>query len=104
MTKLSDDINKPWLKAALKGIKNLINNQNFLVEDPEKHEPITPCMDVYKAKNQSDGSVDKLEFRTMVRGDHHNKKLVEDTCSPTAYMRNLKYFSADITKYKSRVH
>ena len=50
MTKLSDDIKKPWLKATLKDIKNLINNQTFLVEDPEKDEPVTPCMDVYKAK------------------------------------------------------
>ena len=31
---LSDDINKPWLKVTMKEIKNLINNQNFIVEDP----------------------------------------------------------------------
>ena len=46
VTKLSDDINKPWRKATLKEIKNLINNQTFIVEDPEKDEPVTPCMDV----------------------------------------------------------
>ena len=34
VTKLSDDINKPWLKATLREIKNPINNHNFLVEDP----------------------------------------------------------------------
>ena len=33
--KLLDDIKKPWLKATLKEINNLINNQIFLVEDPE---------------------------------------------------------------------
>ena len=46
VTKLSDDIKKPWLKENLNYMKNLINNQTFLVEDPEKDEPVTPCMDV----------------------------------------------------------
>ena len=35
-----------------------MNNQTFLVEDTKKDEPITPCMDVYKAKIQSDGSLE----------------------------------------------
>ena len=61
-TKLSDDINKPLLKATLKEIKDLINNQNFLIEDPEKYEPVTPCMDVYKSKIKYDGSLDKLKL------------------------------------------
>ena len=30
--KLSDNINKPWLKATIKDIKNPINNQTFLIE------------------------------------------------------------------------
>ena len=42
MKKLSDDIKKTWLKATLKEIKNLINNQKNLVQDPEKGEPVTP--------------------------------------------------------------
>ena len=104
VTKLSDDINKPWLKATLKEIKNLIKNQNFLVEDPEKDEPVTPYMDVYEAKIQSDGSLDKLKFRIVVRGDLQNKELIGDTWSPTASMRNLKYFLADATKHKAIVH
>ena len=33
VTKLSDNIKKPWLKSNLKGIKSLINNQSFLIED-----------------------------------------------------------------------
>ena len=44
--KLSDDIKTPWLKATLKEIKNLPNNQNSLVEDPEKDYYVTPYMDV----------------------------------------------------------
>ena len=69
VTKLAENIRKPWLKATLKEIKNLINNQTFMIEDPKDSEPVTPCMDVYKAKIQSDGSLDKLKLRIVVRGD-----------------------------------
>ena len=40
----------------------------------------------------------------MVRGDLQNKEMVGYNCSPTASMRNLKYFLADAAKHKSRVH
>ena len=33
VTKLSENIKKPWLKVTLKEINNLINNQTFLIED-----------------------------------------------------------------------
>ena len=69
MTKLSYDIKKPWLKATLKDIKNLINNQTFLVEYTEKYEPVTPCMDIYKANIKYDGILDKLKLRIVFRGD-----------------------------------
>ena len=61
-------------------------------------------MDVYKAKIQSDGSLDKLKLRIMVRGDLQNKEMVGDNCSPTASMRTLKYFLADAAKHKAIVH
>ena len=50
VTKFSDDIRKPWLKANLNYINNLNNNHTFLVKDPKKGEPVNLCMDVYKAK------------------------------------------------------
>ena len=40
----------------------------------------------------------------MVIGDLQNKELVGETWSPIASMRTLKYFLADATKHKSRVH
>ena len=40
----------------------------------------------------------------MVREDLQNKELAGDNWSPTASMRTLKYFLADATKYKARVH
>ena len=33
---------KPWLKATLKEIKNLINNHTFMIEDPKDGDPTTP--------------------------------------------------------------
>ena len=61
-------------------------------------------MDVYKAKIQSDGSLDKSKLRIVVRGDSQNKEMVGDTWSPIASMRTLKYFLADAEKHKARVH
>ena len=61
-------------------------------------------MDVYKAKIQYDGSLDKIKLRILVRGDMQNKELVGDNWSPTASMRILKYLLADATKQKARVH
>ena len=54
-------------KGNTKGDQNPHNNKTFLVEDPEKGEPVTPCMGVYKAKVQSDGSLEKLKLRIVVR-------------------------------------
>ena len=50
VTILSKYIKKPWLKATLKEIENLINNYTFLVQEKEKGGPLTPYMDVYKSK------------------------------------------------------
>ena len=35
----------------MKDINNVINNQTFLVNETEKGEPVNPCMDIYKEKN-----------------------------------------------------
>ena len=61
-------------------------------------------MDVYKAKVQSDGSLDKLNLRIVVIGDFQNEEMVGDTWSPTASMRTLKYFLKDAAKHKEIVH
>ena len=68
VTRLAENIRKTWLKATLKEIKNLINNQTFMIEDPKYGDPVTTCMDVYKAKIQSDGSLDKLKLRILLEG------------------------------------
>ena len=50
VTRLSKGINKPCLNATVKEINNLFQKQTFLVQNPEKGEPVTPFMDVYKEK------------------------------------------------------
>ena len=75
-----------------------------MIEDPKDGEPVTPWMDVYKAKIQSDGSLDKLKLRIVVIGDLKNKAMVGDTWSPIASMRTLNYFLTDVAKHKARVH
>ena len=74
VTKLSDNINKPWLKSIPKEIKNIINNQTFLIEDQNEGEPVTPCMDIHKAKIQSDGSLDKLKLRLWLEEIFRTRK------------------------------
>ena len=61
-------------------------------------------MDGYQVKNQSDESLDKLKLRIVVRGYLQNKELVGYTWSPTASMRNIKYFLTDAAKHKARVY
>ena len=61
MTRLLEDIKKPWIKATLKKIKIVINNQTFLYQESEKGDSVTPCMDVYKTKIQYNGNIDKLK-------------------------------------------
>ena len=65
---------------------------------------MTSCMDVYKAKIRSDGSLDKFKFRSLFREDLQNKDIIGDTWSPTASMRILKYFLLDAVKYKAIFH
>ena len=104
VTKLPENIKKPWLKATLKEIKNIINNQTLLIEYQNEGEPVIPFMDVYKAKIQSDVSLDKINLRIVVRGDLQNKEMVGDTWSPTASISTLKYFLEDAAKRNAKVH
>ena len=102
--RLSEDINKSWLKETLKEINDLTNNQTFFVQDPEKGDPLTLCMNVYKWKIQSEGSIDKLILRIVVREDLNNRESVGDTWSPIASMGTLKYSLVYSIKHKARVH
>ena len=47
---LPAEIKNAWLKSTLKYIKNLSNNQTFQMKGKINVDPVTPCMNVYKAK------------------------------------------------------
>ena len=76
LTGLSAEVKKAWLKATLKEMKNLINNNTFIMDYPEKGYSVTSCMDVYKPNIQSDGSLEKLKLRILVRGYLQNKEII----------------------------
>ena len=101
--RLPAEVRKPWLRATHKEIKNLIYNSTFALEEPNPEEAVTPCMDVYKAKIQSDGTIDKLKLRIVVRGDLQNKYVMGETWSPTASLRTVKYFLADAARHKAKI-
>ena len=60
------------------------------MDDPEKGDTVAPCIYVYKAKIQSDGSIDKLKLRILVRGNLQNKEMIGYTWYSTSSMRILK--------------
>ena len=74
------------------------------MDDPEKVDPVTAFMDVYKANIQYDVSLDKLKFIIVVRGYLHNKGIFGYTWSPIESMMTLKYFLADFFEHKVKVH
>ena len=68
------------------------------MDDPYKGELVTPCINIYKAIIQSDGSIDKFRLRILLRVYFQNKEKIENTWSPTEPMRPLNYFLEDTPK------
>ena len=53
------------------------------MDKPDKGQPLTPCMYVYKTKIQSDASLEKLKLRIVVRRYFKNKEMIGDNWNPT---------------------
>jgi hypothetical protein len=60
-------------------------------------------METNKVKIKSNGSLNKLKCRIVVRGDLQDTGM-EDSWSPTAPFRSLKMFLADAARNRCRVH
>ena len=43
------------------------------MDDPYNGDSVTPYMDVYRERIQSNESIDKLKLRVLVRGEFQNK-------------------------------
>jgi hypothetical protein len=65
-------------------------------------ETCTPIMDINMVKLKSDGTLDKLKSRLVIRGDLQ-KDVEKDTWSPTASFRALKKFLAHAARLCIRV-
>jgi hypothetical protein len=68
-------IKTAWLQSVRKEFKTLVNNNTFVLDNPNKGENVTPIMETFKVKILSDGSLDKLKTRIVVRGDLQAKTL-----------------------------
>ena len=74
------------------------------MDDTENGNLMAPCMDLYKAKIQSDGILDKLNLRILVREDLQNKEIFRDAWDQISSTITLNYFFVDFPKHKARVH
>ncbi len=87
------------MKAIESEIKTLIDNGTFdLSETPRHGEQVIPIKLVYKAKQRSDGYLDKLKVRGVQRADLQWHKPDEDTWSPCASSWGVRLFFAEITR------
>jgi hypothetical protein len=96
-------VKNAWLGAVRKELKTLVDANTFIIDSMQDGEVSVPVMELFKVKIKSDGSLDKLKCRMVVRGDLQTKLDLEDKWSPTASFRALKMFLAHATKLKARV-
>jgi len=92
-----------WFKAYRKELKTILDSGTFqLGDNPLPGESCTPIMDLNVVKLWSNGTLDRLKNRLVVRGDLQ-KNVEEDTWSPTASFRALKLPLAHAARLKVRV-
>jgi hypothetical protein len=97
-------VRRAWLHAYRQELKVLIVTSNsFSIEDLSEGEKAIPVLETNKIKYKSDGSLDKLKVRIVVRGDLQDNTTSEDKWSPTASFRGLKMFLAHACRLKVRV-
>jgi hypothetical protein len=102
--KMSDlKIGEAWLRAYQKEVKTLIDAEIFALDKPKDGEPVIPTMETNKVKIKSDGSLNKLKCKVVVRGGLRDTAM-EDSWSPTATSRSLKMFLADAVSNRCTVH
>jgi predicted transcriptional regulator len=92
-----------WMKSVKKELKTLIDSGTFAFDKMNPGKTSTPMMEIVKEKMKSDGSLDKLKTRMVVRGDLQNGTQAEDKLSPTVSFQSLKKFLAHTTRLKARV-
>eukprot|EP00957_Ditylum_brightwellii_P185805 14146464-Ditylum_brightwellii.AAC.1 len=97
------EIRKLWLKAAESELDNLISNEHFKLEQPQLHDQVIPTMLVLKCRSKSDGTMEKLKARVVVKGDLQHKDEFTDTWSSYVLVKGLRVFLAQAAKFFKRV-
>ena len=62
-------VKEEWLRSVRKELKTLVDSGTFQEDTPHSGETSTRVMEIFKVKVKSDGSLDKLKTRLVVRGD-----------------------------------
>jgi hypothetical protein len=96
-------VKSAWLASVRKELKTLIEAHTFIFDSLWDGEVSIPIMEIFKVKILSDGSLDKLKCRMVLRRDLQIKLNMKDKWSPTASFRALKMFLAHAARLKVRV-
>ena len=99
--KLPPRYKTPWLKAFVSELLGLQKLKVWKLSDPRPTDKIIPVMDVYKAKIDINGNIDKLKVRMVFRGDLDKEDRGVDPWYPHASFLSLKFFlalAADINR------
>lgn len=104
--KLTGAARDRWLAATKSEFNSVIHNKTFDLDGVIRpDEKVIPLKVVYKAKIRSDGKLEKLKARIVVRGDIHKRQstIPEDPWVPLASFRTLRRFVADAVKNKRQL-
>ncbi len=74
-----------------------------VVDKSEVVEAVIPTMETNKVKIKSDGSLDKLKYRIVVRADLQDTGM-EDSLSAIAPFRSFKMVLGDAARNRCRLH
>ena len=92
-----------WCRAIRAELTTLIKLSTFVIESPQKGEPVIPTTCTNRVKLLADGDWDKAKSRLCVRGDIQKVYVTEETWSATSTKRTLRMFIADAAKNKSEL-
>ena len=95
VAKLPSHIQSKWIEALVKEINGLIFKRKvFKFEDPLPTDQVVPLTEVFRAKLDKRGMIDKLKARVCFRGDLYTPTTDIDSYNPHADWLSLRIFLA----------
>ena len=93
--RLPTAVRRAWTKAFVKEVKGiLVDRAACVLDDPGPDDKVIPIMDLYRAKLDKDGLLEKLKVRCVFRGDLYSPNTSMDSWNPHASFLALKVFLA----------